>query len=161
MEKILSKGDFGSTHISSIIRDLREYDIKEVEATGYQDPTRSDYFLKAVNEMVENSVYAAVMEDNHRPMIVGGLYPNKDVLQGWLLASKRTRRKLLLRLTWFTKVFLDNPNFKKAYDRVEVLTWEKHDISHRWLKSCGFSKKGDIINAITGENFYLYARKCV
>ena len=161
MEKILSKGDFKSSQISSIIRDLRDYDIKEAEASGYQDPTRSDFFLEAVNEMVENSVYAALMEDNHRPMVVGGLYPDGDVLQGWLLASRRTSRRLLIRLTYFTKVFLDKAEFKGVYNKVEVLTWEKHDISHRWLKSCGFSKEGDIINAITGENFYLYARKCV
>ena len=148
---------FDIDDVREILKILREYDRKEVEASGVEiNPCfLDDYFHDLYNDTTR--MLSGVNEAGQL-LFICGLAERYDLLYAWFLSSKYMKKK---HFDIITPDFIDILNSYKN-KTISVSVWAEHKFSIKWMQDAlGFSVSSDIMNDKTGEFFLLLERKCV
>ena len=150
-EIIRWRSDFDIKTVIPILDNLREYDRLETEAYGFGDINHRDLIAYALKVAVKKQVGFY----KNKPIFVCGLAKVSDsVLEVWFLASNEIRKGHFLDITEKASNILGEYS---SFD-IKVLVWNKHKVSHAWLKKLGFHKTSERVMPETGETFYDYLK---
>lgn len=119
--------------ISYLARHLRQADVDEVRASGYDDT------LEAITYSVRSSTHCAMVAINGTPVAVVGLVPINlvaGVAAPWMLGTDAVTRERRALMT-YTKPYIRT--MLKAYPHLVNYVHAPNTVAVNWLRHIGFS----------------------